>query len=312
LLLGLVAAAAATVHPNAQSPRVGDSADAASQTTSQTTFKSDTDLVVLHVNVFDERSDAVPNLPESAFRVYEEDEPQEITFFSSADVPVAVGLVLDGSSSMITRRSMVVTGADAFIRASHPEDELFAIFFNERVMFGLPGTVPFTSQPQLLRAAMGRYQAGGMTALHDAVIAGLDHLERATHQKRVLVVLSDGKDNASRHRRDEMLDRVRQSNAIVYTVSNASRRTGGDADPRLLRRLADSGGGVAYFPDSDDEVVESLDEIAGNVRRGYLIGYVPRNATHDGGFRRVKVTVSAPSRGRLNARSREGYEAHAH
>jgi VWFA-related protein len=126
------------------------------------------------------------------------------------------------------------------------------------------------------------------------------------------VVLSDGKDNASRHTRDEMLDRVRRSNAIVYTVSNATRRIGGDADPRVLRRLAEAGGGVAYFPDSDDDVVESLDDIAGSVRRGYVIGYVPRNAAHDGGFRRVKVTVRAPGRARLTARSREGYEAHAH
>lgn len=277
----------------------------------QTTFKSDTDLVVLHVNVFDQRSDAVPGLPESAFRVFEDDEPQEISFFSSADVPVAVGLVLDGSASMITRRSMVLAGADAFIRTSHPEDELFTIYFSEHVTFGLPRTVPFTSHQHLLRAAMASYRAGGMTALHDAVIAGLDHLERATHQKRVLVVLSDGKDNASRHSRDEMLDRVRRSNAIVYTVSNATRRIGADADPRVLRRLAEAAGGVAYFPDSDHEVVESLDEIAGNVRRGYLIGYAPRNVAHNGEFRRVKVTVHA-GRARLTARSREGYEAHAH
>jgi VWFA-related protein len=275
------------------------------------TFKSDTDLVILHVNVFDERSDAVPDLPESAFHVFEDDDLQEITFFSSADVPVAVGLVLDGSASMIPRRSMVIAGAEAFIRASHLEDELFTIYFNENVTLGLPSTVPLTSH-QLLRTAVARYWAGGMTALHDAVIAGLDRLERATHQKRVLVVLSDGKDNASRHTRDEMLGRARRSNAIVYTVSNATRRIGGDADPRVLRRLAQAGGGVAYFPDSDDKVVESLDAIAGNVRRGYLIGYVPRNAAHDGGFRRVSVTVRAAGRARLTARSREGYEAHAH
>jgi VWFA-related protein len=213
---------------------------------------------------------------------------------------------------MITRRSLVVSGAEAFIRASRPGDELFTIYFNERVTFGLPVTLLFTSHQHLLRAALGRYRAGGMTALHDAVMAGLDHLGRAEHQKRVLVVLSDGKDNASRHTRDEMLDRVRLGNAIVYTVSNADRRIGHDADPRLLRRIADVGGGVAYFPDSDEAVVESFNEIAGNVRRGYVIGYVPHNAAYDGGFRRVNVTVRAPGRGRLTARSREGYEAQAH
>ncbi|MBI3049244.1 MAG: VWA domain-containing protein [Acidobacteria bacterium] len=276
------------------------------------TFKSDTDLVVLHVNVFNDRSDAVPDLPQQAFQVFEDDEPQEITFFTSGEVPVAVGLVLDGSSSMIGRHGMVLTSGDAFIRTTRPEDELFTILFNEHVQFGLPPDVPFTSHPTLLRAALARYRAGGRTALHDAVIAALDHLERATHQKRVLVVLSDGKDNASRHSKREMLERVRRNNAIVYTVSNAHRLNGQEANPRVLRGLAEASGGVAYFPDSDEEVVESLDDIAGNVRRGYLIGYVPRNAAHDGAYRRVKVTVRAPGRSKLTARSREGYEAHAH
>lgn len=296
VLFGLVAAAsalAATSRP-------------------QTTFKSETDLVVLHVNVFDDRSDAVPNLPQGAFRVLEDDDPQEITFFSSADVPVAVGLVLDASASMITRQGMVFAGGDAFVRTSHPEDELFVVAFNEDVHFSLPPTVPFTSQPTLLRAGLSQYRAGGRTALHDAVIAALDHLDRASHQKRVLVVLSDGKDNASRHTRDQMLDRVTRSSALVYTVSSANRRTGLEADPRLLRRLADVSGGVAYFPDSDEKVVESFDEIAGNVRRGYLIGYVPRNTAHDGRFRRVIVAVRAPGRPRLTVRSRSGYEAEAH
>lgn len=278
----------------------------------QTTFRSETDLVVLHVNVFDDRSDAVPDLPQQAFRILEDDEPQEITFFSSADVPVAVGLVLDASGSMITRQRLVFAGGEAFVRTSHPEDELFIVTFNEGVRFELPSTVPFTSHPSLLRGSLRQYQAGGRTALYDAVIAALDHLERASHQKRVIVVLSDGEDNASRHTRDEMLDRVARSSAIVYTVSNATRQAGADADPRLLRRLARVSGGVAYFPDSDEDVIESFDELAGNVRRGYLIGYVPRNSAHDGGFRQVKVAVRAPGRSRLTVRSREGYEAHAH
>jgi len=278
----------------------------------QTTFKSDTHLVVLHVNVFDEGSDAVPDLPQAAFRVFEDGQPQEITFFSSADVPVAVGLVLDASGSMISRHPIVHAGGEAFVRTSHPEDELFVVTFNESVRFSLSPTLPFTSNPAVLRAVLAQYHAGGRTALHDAVVAALDHLERSTHQKRVLVVLSDGKDNASRRTRDEMLDRVKRSNAIVYTVSNASRQTGVETDPRLLRRLADGSGGVAYFPDSDTEVIKNFEEIAGNIRRGYLIGYVPRNAEHDGRFRSVRVMVQAPDRKRLTARSREGYEAHAH
>jgi Ca-activated chloride channel family protein len=278
----------------------------------QTVFKSQSDLVVLHVNVFDGRSDAVPDLPQSAFHILEDNKRQDITFFSGADVPVAVGLILDNSGSMIARHHMVLAGGAAFVRSTHAEDELFTIHFNEHVQFGLPPTMPFTSREQVLHTALARYRPAGKTALHDAVIAGLEHLERASHQKRVLVVLSDGEDNASRHSEHDMIERSRISDAIIYTVSNANRRTGMPGDPGVLRKLAASTGGVAYFPRSDEKVVESLDEIAGNIRRGYTIGYVPSNPARDGGFRRVKVMVLVPGRTHLSVRTRDGYRAPDH
>jgi Ca-activated chloride channel family protein len=293
LLLVLMLCSAAGVAGDAQDPSI--------------VFRSESNLVVLHVNVFDRRSDAVPNLPQSAFKVFENDKLQEVTFFSSADVPVAVGLILDASGSMITREHMVIAGGTAFARSSHPDDEMFTIHFNQQVEYGLPATVPFTSSGALLHAALAAYRPGGRTALHDAVIAGLEHLERATHQKHVLVVLSDGEDNASRYSEDEMMERARESNAIIYTVSNANRRIGLPGDPGVLRKLAELTGGVAYFPPSDEKVVESFDELAGNIRRGYSIGYVPAVSTQNGGYRRVKVTVSAPGRGALSARTRDGY-----
>ena len=278
----------------------------------QAVFKSESDLVILHVNVFNGRSDAVPDLPQDAFTVLEDDQRQAITFFSSADVPVTVGLVLDNSSSMITRLPMVIAGGDAFARSSHPEDELFTLHFNEHIRFGLPAGVPFTSNQTLLRAALQRYGAGGRTAFHDAVIAGLDHLEFATHQKRVLVVLSDGEDNASRRSEDAMIERARDSNAIIYTVSNANRRLGLAGDAGILRKLASVTGGEAYFPDTDKKVVESFDTIAANIRRGYLIGYVPTNTAHDGTYRNIKVAVRMPGQNNLRVRSRDGYRAHTH
>ena len=278
----------------------------------QAVFKSESDLVILHVNVFNGRSDAVPDLPQDAFTVFEDEQRQVITFFSSADVPVTVGLVLDNSSSMITRLPMVIAGGDAFARSSHPEDELFTLHFNEHIRFGLPAGVPFTSNQTLLKAALQRYGAGGRTAFHDAVIAGLDHLEFATHQKRVLVVLSDGEDNASRHSEDAMIERARDSNAIIYTVSNANRRLGLAGDAGILRKLASVTGGEAYFPDTDKKVVESFDTIAANIRRGYSIGYVPMNTAHDGSYRNLKVAVRMPGQNNLRVRSRDGYRAHSH
>jgi Ca-activated chloride channel family protein len=278
----------------------------------QTVFKSESDLVVLHVNVFDGRSDAVPDLPQQAFRVFEDGKPQEITFFSGAEVPVAVGLVLDSSASMISRQKMVFAGGSAFARSSHPDDQLFTIHFNENIGYGLPPSVPFTNRQALLHSALSKYRPAGQTALHDAVISGLRHLERADNQKRVLVLLSDGEDNASRHTEEDMVLRARESDAIIYTVSNANRRTGLPGKPGVLRKLADVTGGVAFFPEDDEKVVEAFDEIAANVRRGYSIGYTPSNTSHDGAYRRVKVMVSVPGRNNLTVRARDGYRTGDH
>lgn len=272
-------------------------------------FRSGTDLVVLHVNVFDEKSDAVPDLPQSAFLVLEDDRPQQITFFGGIDVPVAAGLLIDNSSSMITKRNMVAAGTRAFVASSHPEDELFTISFNEHVRYGLPPDVAFTQNHVLLTAAATRFPAGGKTALYDAIIDGLDHFELTALQKHVLVVLSDGNDNASRYSEEEMLDRVSRSSAIVYAVGTMDTRNGVRGDRGVLRQLARISGGVAYFPDSEKDVVRDLEEIAGNIRRGYTIGYTPANTARDGGTRRITVVVRMPGRSKLSVRSRNAYRA---
>lgn len=279
--------------------------------TASQVFKSGADLVVLHVNVFDDRSDAVAELPQSTFAVFEDGRPQHITFFAGTDVPVAAGLVIDNSSSMIARRKMVSASTRAFVDSSHPEDELFTISFNEHVAYGLPDTIPFTQSHTMLTAAATRFPAGGKTALFDAVIDGIDHVEGSGHQKRVLVVISDGDDNASRHTEKEMLDRALRSNTIIYTVATIDlvRGLAGNGDP--LRKLARLSGGVAYSPRTEDQVVRALQTIAANIRRGYSIGYAPDSPTMDGGFRRVKVTVNVPGRPQLTVRARDGYRASA-
>jgi Ca-activated chloride channel family protein len=202
----------------------------------------------------------------------------------------------------------VTGGGMAFAESSHPEDELFVISFNERVRHALPPTQPFTSSRPLLRATLAGLHAGGQTALYDAVIEALDHVEKATHQKHVIIVLSDGEDNASRHRREEMYDRAARSDAIIYAVATSDPRFGGGGDPGVLRKLARIGGGMAFFPRSREEVVTVLMETAENIRRGYSIGYTPTNLERDGRFRRIKVMVRANGRS-LTARYRDGYTA---
>jgi Ca-activated chloride channel family protein len=280
----------------------------AAQDEEEQVFRAGAELVVLHVNVFNGRSDAVPGLPQTVFTVLEDDKPQEISFFNAGDVPVTVGLVIDNSTSMMTERELVTAGTSAFAQSSHPEDEMFAIVFNENVRRGLPDTVQFTTNRTLLQASMRRFPAGGKTALYDAVIEGLNHLDRGSYQKHVLVVLSDGGDNASRHTEQEMLDRVAMSNAIVYTVVDPDVFTPGEGDRNVLKRLAKLSGGVAYFPKNSRDVVKDFEEIAGNIRRGYSIGYVPPPAQHvHNQTHRVKVLVRAPGRKDLSVRVRREY-----
>lgn len=268
-------------------------------------FKARSDLVVLDVNVFDGKSDAVPDLPQSAFQVYDAGELQEITFFSSADVPVAVGLVVDNSSSMLTRRQMVLAGTRAFAESSHPEDEVFTLVFNEHVRYGNPDNVDFTTSPAQVEAGLLRYPAGGMTAMYDAVIEALDHIDHAMLQKRALIVLSDGEDNASRHSEADMLHRTLRSDALVYTISTAdfSTRIG---KPGVLKKLAERTGGAAYFPQTEKAVVGAFTEVAQNIRRGYRIGYTPSTSKPKGEYRRVKVLVHVHGRN-LSVRVRDGY-----
>jgi VWFA-related protein len=310
----LCAVASLTPRTSAQEPAPvtaqapPDTAQAPPSQDAAPVFRTESDLVVIHANVLDRRSDAVPNLPQSAFHVLEDGRPQKITFFSNEDVPVAVGLIIDNSGSMITRRDMVLAGTRAFAESSHDEDELFTIVFNEDVHFGLPPTVKFTRNRPQIQASLTLFPTGGKTALHDAVIAGLEHLLEASHQKRVLVVLTDGDDNASQHSDDDMVERARRSDAVIYVVSTAQLGTN-VGKPGLLNKLAEVSGGVAYKPESEAEVVAAFMTIADNIRRGYSIGYVPTNSAHDGRLRRLKVTVNAPGFKNLKVNARDGYLA---
>lgn len=293
--------------PAAQEETLQPPPDAADAAAAQPVFKSNTDLVILRVNVFDGGADAVGELPQSAFSVIEDGKPQQISFFERGDVPVAVGLVVDNSGSMVTRRKMVVAAGTAFAESSHHDDEVFTIIFNEHVRSGLPGGLKFTQSHPILISSLLRYPSGGLTALYDAVIAGLDHLQDASLQKRALVVLSDGDDNASSHSLQDMVHRAARSDALIYTVWTGD-LTSAPGKRGVLQKLADANGGVAYFPRSEERVVAAFKEIAENIRRGYSIGYVPTNTARDGEYRRVNVRVRVPGRN-LKVKVRDGYAA---
>ena len=273
----------------------------------QPVFRTGTSRVVLHATVLAGKSDVVTNLPRDAFTVLEDGVAQDIEFFASQEVPVAAGLIIDNSSSMVPRQGMVRAGVTSFAEASRDTDEMFTILFNEHVRFGLPAGVAFTPSPAQLLATLATRGPAGMTAMHDAVIEGLSHLTRAQNQKRALVVLSDGDDNASAQSQSNMLYRASQSNAVVYTIWTGN-LTADDGNPKLLRRLAERSGGVAFAPRNEQEVVKAFAGIAGNLRRGYTIGYASKNSVNDGTYRKVSVVARVPGR-RLTVRCRDGYTA---
>lgn len=274
----------------------------------RTIFTSQSELVVLHVSVLDRKSGFVSGLPREAFAVYEDGRPQSIGFFENADSPAVVGLVIDNSGSMSRSREAVIGAAMTFARASHPDDEMFAVHFNERVWPGLPAGTSFTSDREELRHALLRSTARGETALFDGVHTGLQQLETGRHQKKALVVISDGGDNASKARFEEVLETALRMNALIYTIGLYDQYDR-DANPKLLRQLAAATGAEAFFPRQAEDVTRILERIARDIRSGYMIGYTPAVSLTQPGYRAIRVSVQPADRRKLTVRARSGYMA---
>ncbi len=266
----------------------------------------DVDLVVLHATVTDRQGGFVSDLNKQGFEVYEGGVPQRIRLFKTEDVPVTVGLVVDHSTTMGPKLEEVSAAARTFVRSSNPEDEMFVVNFNERVSLGLPGTMRFTNNIAELQSAIGDAATGGQTALYDAIAKALDELQDGTRDKKVLVVLSDGGDNASKRSLDQVMKLAAQSSAVIYTVGLFDENDP-DRNPGVLKRLAQATGGEAFFPGEVGEVVAICERIARDIRHQYTIGYVPLNQSHDGAYRAIRVVARAKGHDRLSVRTRAGY-----
>jgi Ca-activated chloride channel homolog len=272
-------------------------------------FSSGSDLVVIHATIKDRDGAYVMGLTRDDFAILEDGRPQNAALFTTEDAPVTVGLLIDSSGSMQPNRERVIAAAAAFAKASHPSDELFALAFNDNVRSALPPTAPFTSDVAVLQEALTTtIRAYGRTALFDAITAGLDYLGRGRHQRRVLVIVSDGGDNASRTTFDEVVTKTQASNAVIYTVALAD-PVDRDANPGLLRRIAQANGGVTFAPRDADDITEVLQRLAQDIRHTYTLGYVSTNDARDGVFRQIRLIVQSPERRRLVVRARSGYLA---
>ena len=272
------------------------------------TISLNVEQVLLNVTVHDKKGSYVPNLPRESFQVFEEGRPEKIEYFLKEDVPVTMGVVIDASRSMRPKYREVLSAVIAFIQASNPDDQTFLVHFNEQARLSLPAATRFTDDVQLLRTALLRVAPDGQTALYDAIHLALKHAADGTWDKRVLVVLSDGGDNASRIDFDQLFSHVTRSDTIVYAIGLAD-EFNEDRNPKVLKRLSRATGGRAYFPRRLADVVEICKSIAEDIRSQYLIGYTPDNLAMDGTFRRIRVAAQTPEGRRLAVRTREGYYA---
>jgi VWFA-related protein len=271
-------------------------------------YKSIVNEVTLSATVLDAKRHLVTNLDKTNFVVYEDGQPQNITSFIRKDIPVSIGIVVDNSGSMRTKRAAVSKAVLNLIQASNPQDEVFVVNFNDDPYLDQD----FTNKNDLLREALDRVDSRGGTALYDAVIASADHLAKgAQKDKKVLLVITDGVDNESRESLETAIRAVQNdAGPTIYTIGILSKdEPGGKRAKRALQALSDQTGGVAFFPTDLAEVDEISSEVARDIRNQYSITYKPTNPRSNGGYRKVHVEAHAPGYRDLQVRTRDGYFA---
>jgi VWFA-related protein len=268
----------------------------------------DVNLVLLNAAVQERKGGFVHGLHEENFEIYEDGIRQAIRLFRDEDLPVTVGLVVDHSGSMRPKLPDVIAAARTFVQFSSPEDEMFVVNFNENVGLGLPPEVAFSNSPNELSRAVSGLAPTGRTALYDAVVSAQMRLRTGHRQRKALLVISDGGDNASTHTEAEVLKLAGQMSTLIYTIGIFDVEDA-DRNPEVLKRLAHSTGGEAYFPREYSEVVPICERIARDIRHQYTLGYTSSNTTRPGSWRTIRVVAQTAGKHRLIVRTRSGYFA---
>ena len=268
------------------------------------TISADVELVILDVSVKDPKGGFVSGLVKDNFRVYENKKEQSIKYFSHADIPVTVGLVIDNSGSMRPKRAEVITAALTFVHASNPRDEMFVVTFNDKVRRGLPEDALFTDNAEMLRTALWKGASEGRTAMYDALGYSLKYLDKGRMDKKTLILVSDGGDNASSVGKGEVMRQVLESRATIYTIGIFD-EDDPDRNPDILQKLAQVSGGEYFQLRTLDEVVPVCRKIAADIRNRYTVAYIPSRPDAPQSARLLKVTASSPSHPRLIVHTRK-------
>jgi VWFA-related protein len=268
-------------------------------------ISTEIDFVLLDVSVTHGAGN-FSGLNKENFRIYEDGAVQAVTEFTGGDLPVAIGLVMDSSGSMGSKRPRLIDAGLAFIEASNPRDEMFVVNFSDQVRRGLPESVPFTDDTGLLRSALSRDRPQGRTALYDAITFALKHLKTSRLGRKALVVVSDGGDNSSVTSFQQMMQLIQESPATIYTVG-IYEPDDAERNPRVLKRIARLSGGDCFIPDEFEEVVAICARIAKDIRSRYTIGYKPVRTSDKATVRRIRVEAIAPDGKKLAVRTRTSY-----
>ncbi len=270
------------------------------------TFKVDTREVDLNISVTDKAGNQITGIPQGAFKVLENGVPQPIKDFVHVDVPVSMGIVIDNSGSMRDKRASVNAASLALVKASNPQDEVFIIGFNDTAYLDQD----FTSDVKLLERALDKTESRGGTLMRDSIHLALDHMKKyAKHDKKVILVITDGNDNISDETPEQLVREARQSGVLIYSIGLLNEEDPKDKREaqRALKSLAEASGGLDYYPKTLAEVERVTPQIADEIRKQYLIAYSPVNSALDGTFRKVEVKLSGYNR--ANVRYRTGYYA---
>ena len=270
------------------------------------TFRADTRLVVLPISVADKNGKLITDLKQSAFKVFENGVEQPIKIFKREDVPVSLGLIVDNSGSMKEKRQKVEIASMDMVKASNPQDEVFVVNFNDEAWLD----VPMTSDIKAMQAGVERIDSRGGTAMRDAISMSIDYLKKeGKRQKKVLLVITDGNDNASTINLEKLVNRAQQNEVLLFSIGllNEEERHEARIAKRALDTLTRESGGQAFYPKGVADVDQLALQVAHEIRNQYTIAYSPTVPQMDGSFRQIKVTVNGP--GHPLVRTRTGYYA---
>jgi Ca-activated chloride channel homolog len=272
-------------------------------------IRMNVDLVLVPVTVTDPMNRLVTGLEKEDFQIYENSNQQTITSFACEDAPVSIGIIFDLSGSMTSKLIRARESILQFIKTANPQDEFFVIGFNDR-----PELIEdFTSSVEDIEARLATVRSGHRTALLDAIYYGLAKMKEARHERKALLIVSDGGDNRSRYTEGELRAQVREADVELYSIGifdpyapTPEERTG----PQLLNDISEETGGRLFRVDDLSEMGDIAEKISTELRNQYVIGYKPKDLTRDGKWRKVKVKLNPPQGlPPLTVHARTGYYA---